>query len=380
MVVGGNFTTVTTVAAPNTNVARTHLFAFNISTGSLTSLATGLNGEVTDVESTGDGQSVWIAGGFSTVNGPTVRSLARININTGQRMTSFNPPAFDGRIHDMELRNGKLYLMGRFINVGNQPRSLLAAVDAATGTLDTSVGATFTEPRRDGVALDPVRGHQPGRHQARGDRQLHQGQRPDPVPDRGPRHRPHRDEPRELGQLGDHPLRRRLFELVPVVHARRRHLSGRQVLRGRHHRCLQHVMFLCDTIARWDLSRTGSSLLPEWTNYSGGDTFTAVAAAQNVIYVGGHQNYMNNPYIGDAIGAGAVRRDGLAALDPRSGATLSWDPSRERGVGVYGFEVTDTGLWIGSDTVHIGKQFENRARLAFMPLATGTDPSRRLGG
>ena len=112
--------------------------------------------------------------------------------------------------------------------------------------------------------------------------------------------------------------------------------------------------------------------MPEWTNYTGGDTLTAVGIAQNVVYVGGHQNYMNNPYIGDAIGAGAVRRDGLAALDPRSGATLSWDPSRERGFGVYGFEITDTGLWIGSDTVHIGKQFENHARLAFMPLATGT--------
>ena len=136
MVVGGNFTTVTTVAAPNTNIARSHLFAFNISTGQLTPFAPALNGEVTDVESTGDGQSVWIAGGFSTLNGPTVRSLARININTGQRMTSFNPPAFDGRIHDMELRNGELFVMGRFQNVGNQPRSLLAAVDA----IDRCVG------------------------------------------------------------------------------------------------------------------------------------------------------------------------------------------------------------------------------------------------
>ena len=133
-----------------------------------------------------------------------------------------------------------------------------------------------------------------------------------------------------------------------------------------------NTTFLCDTIARWDFSRTGSNLTPEWTNYSGGDTLTAVGIAQNVIYVGGHQNYMNNPYIGDAIGAGAVRRDGLAALDPRSGATLNWDPSRERGYGVYGFEITDTGLWIGSDTVHLGKNFENHARLAFMPLASGT--------
>ena len=136
--------------------------------------------------------------------------------------------------------------------------------------------------------------------------------------------------------------------------------------------------FLCDTIARWDFSRTGSNLTPEWSNYSGGDTFTAVGITQNVVYVGGHQNYVNNPYIGDAIGAGAVRRDGLAALDPRSGATLNWDPSREGGWGVHGFEITDTGLWIGSDTSLIGKGNEIRPRLAFMPLATGTDDAHRL--
>ena len=33
MVVGGNFTTVATASAPNTNIARSHLFAFNIATG-----------------------------------------------------------------------------------------------------------------------------------------------------------------------------------------------------------------------------------------------------------------------------------------------------------------------------------------------------------
>ena len=51
---------------------------------------------------------------------------------------------------------------------------------------------------------------------------------------------------------------------------------------------------------------------------------------------------------------------------------MNWDPSRERGYGVYGFEITDTGLWIGSDTSYIGKENEYRARMAFMPLASGT--------
>ena len=371
MVVGGNFTTVATAAAPGTNIARSHLFAFNIATGQLTSLAPVLNGEVLDVESTGDGQSVWIVGGFSTLNGATVRSLARINIDTGQRVTSFNPPAFDGRIADMELRNGKLFLMGRFMNVANQPRSLLAAVDATTGVLDTSVGATFAAPRNGG-SLSILSG--------------------DVSPDGT-----------KLVAIGNFTLvnGQSRYQIVVLDIAA---TGTNRVSLANWHTGLYgdgcssgyqsymrdvdispdgtyfvvaatgaySTQFLCDTVARWDFSRTGSNLTPEWANYSGGDTFTAIGITENVVYVGGHQNYVNNPYIGDAIGAGAVRRDGLAAVDPRSGATLNWDPSREGGWGVHGFEVTDTGLWIGSDTSLIGKQNEYRPRLAFMPLATGT--------
>ena len=271
----------------------------------------------------------------------------------------------------MELRNGELYVMGRFMNVAERPRPALAAVDATTGALDTSVGATFSDPRRNG-ALSILSA--------------------DLSPDGT-----------KLVAIGNftkvNGLDRYQIAVLDIAPTGTNRVSVANWQTGLYgdgcSASFQSYMrdvdispdgtyfvvattgaynttFLCDTIARWDFSRTGSNLTPEWTNYSGGDTFTAVGIAQNVIYVGGHQNYMNNPYIGDAIGAGAVRRDGLAALDPRSGATLNWDPSRERGYGVYGFEITDTGLWIGSDTVHLGKNFEYHARLAFMPLATGT--------
>ena len=210
MVVGGNFTAVAAASDPDTNIARSHLFAFNIATGQLTSLAPELNGEVTDVESAGDGQSVWIAGGFSSLNGQTVRSLARIDLNSGQRLTSFNPPSFDGRIHDMELRHGKLYLMGRFLNAGNQPRPLLAAVDATTGALDADVSANFTDPRSGGSLSILAGDMSPDGTKlvAIGNFTKVNGQTRYQI--RGPRHRPlgpPGHEPRERRQLGDRSLR-----------------------------------------------------------------------------------------------------------------------------------------------------------------------------
>ena len=64
--------------------------------------------------------------------------------------------------------------------------------------------------------------------------------------------------------------------------------------------------YLCDTVARWELGATGSGLQPTWAEYPGGDTITEVAVTDTAVYVGGHYSYMNNPYVGDNISAGAA--------------------------------------------------------------------------
>ena len=46
-----------------------------------------------------------------------------------------------------------------------------------------------------------------------------------------------------------------------------------------------------------------------------------------------------------------------------------WNPTRERGYGVYDFFATDQGLWVGSDTDTIGNEYH--PRIAFFPLAGG---------
>ena len=138
---------------------------------------------------------------------------------------------------------------------------------------------------------------------------------------------------------------------------------------------------LCDAVARFELDPSGENRQPTWVDYSGGDTFTGVAVTDAAIYVGGHQRWMNNPYFDEhntamnaTPGIGSVPRPGISALDPVNGLPLSWNPGRDRGLGVFAFLVTPEGLWIGSDTDNIGGEYH--PRLALLPTAGGKQVRR----
>jgi len=361
---GGSFTSVQAPGAA-TPEARGNIVAFEKGTGVLSStFKPSINGEVFKILPTGDGQTIFVAGAFSSVNGQTVKSIVKLDAVTGQRVTAFNPGSFDGRIHDLFLRNGKLIVTGRFNTVGGTARSLTAGLNPTTGALQATPNLSFTEPRRNGtlniyaadITPDGSKMIAIGNFTKINGLSRYQIGMIDLANNSVANW--------QTNQYGDGCSKS--FEIyMRDVEFSRDASYFVVVTTGAYSRS-----FLCDVAARWNTNATGSNLMPEWTNYSGGDTFTAVAITDDTVYVGGHQNYVNNPYIGDAVAAGAVPRDGLAALDPRSGATYSWNPGRERGWGVYGFQITDDGLWIGSDTELIAGV--RRARQALMPIGGGT--------
>jgi hypothetical protein len=121
---------------------------------------------------------------------------------------------------------------------------------------------------------------------------------------------------------------------------------------------------LCDATARFETG-VANPTRPTWINYTGGDTLHSVAATDAAVYVQGHQRWLDNPQGRNSAGPGAVSRPGIGAIDPTSGLALPWNPTKDRGVGGKDLYVTFQGLWVGSDTTHIGG--ETHARIALMP-------------
>ena len=110
---------------------------------------------------------------------------------------------------------------------------------------------------------------------------------------------------------------------------------------------------------------------------TGGNSLLAVAITGAAVYLGGHQLYMDNPYghktknPGEAAvflpGPGAVTRPGIGAVDPATGRTLSWNPTRSRGVGVRVLVAVPQGLLVGSDTDQLGHEYHGRIGMFPLP-------------
>ncbi|HEV3363239.1 MAG TPA: delta-60 repeat domain-containing protein, partial [Acidimicrobiia bacterium] len=332
---------------------------------------------------------LFVGGEFGILNGAAARKLVKINAVNGTLDPSFDVTV-SAAVKDLVVNGSRLYLAGDFTSVAGQARSGLAAVDAGSGALDGDVDIAFTvprqgnEPRVETIAVTPdgttlvaagnftVAGGQSRWQVALVDVQS----RPAKVLD----WQTNRFDDRDQGQFrcasafDSHP---RDVDIAPdgtyfvIV------TTGAYTSRGS----------LCDTASRWELNARGNGLQPTWANYSGGDSFTAVAVTGAAIYVGGHSRWLNNPKSDGSNqtaspGPGSVVREGIAALDPASGLPLPWNPGRERGEGAWAIASTPDGLWVGSDTDKIGgwtapgcEGCEFHQKLAFFPLAGGAAPA-----
>jgi len=336
------------------------------------------------------GTALFVGGDFGTLNGAPAQKLVKLDAATGAPDPGFAVPV-SAAVKDLAINGSRLFLAGPFAAVGGQPRSGLAAVDAATGAVDPDVTVAFTAPRQgttprvetiavtpDGTTLVAAGNFTLVDGQTRWQVALIDvGSHPARVLDWQTNRFDDQDQTgqyRCAAAFDSHP---RDIDVSPDGSYFVIVTTGAYTSRGA----------LCDAASRWELSARGSDLQPTWADYTGGDSFTAVAVTGAAVYVGGHQRWMDNPIsdgsnIEGKPGPGSVTREGLAALDPASGLPLPWNPGRVRGEGAWALASTADGLWMGSDTDKVGGwtapgcgSCEVHQKLAFFPLAGGTAAS-----
>ena len=383
IVVGGSFTQVkdnsTGQPLSGQTVTRNNVFAFNATTGAVSSTFNPApNGVVDKVQAGRDGKSVFLGGTFKKVAGVGALRLAKLSVSTGAPYAGFKPPALDGRVLDIESVGSRLWIAGRFVHVGSATRRGIATLDPTSGKRSTYYNVSLSgvhNPDYTGgdpqtfikaIAVNPAQ----TQVVAVGNFTSVDGQ--------------------TRVQAAKFSLGRNAATLSPWTTPQFRQkckdafetnmtdvsyspdgsyfvISTTGGYGGQQHS--EAGISGCDVVTRFPAGTNAHGSLPKWTAYTGGDTTWTVEVTDNVVYVGGHQRWQNNPGAGDAAGPGAVSRQGIAALDPVNGLPYSWNPTRRPGHGVQDMLATDDGLYVGSDTDTFAH--EPHAKMAFLPLDGG---------
>lgn len=373
--VGGTFTTVRN-STSSADITRNRLFSYNHSTGVVDAWAPNMSGTVEAIAVSADGQWLFAAGSFTQVNGVASRGIAKISTATGQLDPSFTTTVAGGNVTDMELRGDVVYLTGTFTSVRGITRTRLAAVSATNGAVlplnlpitvpfaGTAVVPKKLDVDRAGTKLVVVGNF----------RSVAGATRPQlAVVDLTAGGNGTLDADWNTAAFGtacasvfDTYLRD--VEISPDGGWFAINTTG----------AWGGAASLCDTTSRWELSAVGNDIRPTWVEHTGGDTLYGIGITNEAIYVGGHQRWQNNstPPGGDQAGPGAVARSGIAALDPRTGVPLSWNPGKERGVGTFEITPTADAMYIGHDTNLV--RGELRPRLTAFPMTTAVNPDPQL--
>jgi PKD repeat protein len=382
IVAGGTFSSVSPHAS-STTFARSDIVAWDAATGTIDqNFAPTVDGEVEDLVPGPLPNTVYAVGMFNNVNGVKAKGVALLDLSNGKMVAGFKPAALNGGVYGARLVNGRLLIGGTFTTVGGAQHQGLATLNATTGALDPYVNVQLV-----------------GHHNYTGQA----GQANGPV---GPRALDVSPDGTRAIVIGNFKTADGLprDQIVMVDLGATAVVDPTWSTLGYTATCfsgafdtyMRDVDFspdgayfvvaatggsgtnvdgtnsLCDTAARFETNATGTNIRPTWADWSGQDTIASVAITGSVVYIGGHQRWLNNSHGYDYAGEGAVPRPGLAALDPRTGMPFAWNPGRNpRGAGAFALLATTDGLYVGSDTEWIGNYAYKRKRIAYFPLAGG---------
>ncbi|MET8863729.1 hypothetical protein ABZW11_12295 [Nonomuraea sp. NPDC004580] len=353
VVVGGSFSEVSD-AGRSTVLPRANLFAYDLHTGRiLRDFAPSVAGPVYGL-APGDGGTVYVGGEFHGVDHQRARGLAKLRVADGALVPGFEPRIGGGMVSTLARQGSQLYVGGDFVS----PRTALARLDAATGAADPGFAITPDNPLTARVKVHALA--------VTRDRLLVDGT----FTTLDGHARP------QVGLIDISRTAARVAAWRTDTYARRCATAFPSYVRGLDFSPDGRYFVIvttggpkggiCDTAARFETYAKGSAVKPTWVNATGGDSLYSVAVTGAAVYVGGHQRWLDNPRGRDSAGPGAVSRPGIGAIHPRTGKALSWNPTRERGIGVKAFYAHSTGLLVGSDTTGLGREYH--ARIGMFPL------------
>ncbi|MEO7261960.1 MAG: LamG-like jellyroll fold domain-containing protein [Jatrophihabitantaceae bacterium] len=144
---GGDFTTVGATT-------RNRIAAFTAATGALTSWNPNANGRVSGIAATAS--TIYVAGAFSTVGGRTERRTAALSASTGAALATFTTTP-DNVVYQIALtpQGDKLYLAGAFLSVnGDTSYHSAAVVDTATGATLPLPAASVIPPKTEACIVE----------------------------------------------------------------------------------------------------------------------------------------------------------------------------------------------------------------------------------
>jgi hypothetical protein len=371
----GSFTSITQkkVAYPRENV-----FSFSANPPyTITSWAPDVNNKVNTITFNGGNcADAYIGGRFTSVNGTAVKYLAEIDTVVGNVIPTFGTTAAGGYVNTLQGVDGHILAGGNFTSVNGGKDAYLASLNPVTGDDDGFVrlhisghyyfcdGGQCTDGDNHTMVYNQQLSHGGTLDLVEGDFTSVGGQgrqeifmvnlATDPATVTGwtspefdgsdgnlPNGYPYQCYFTEAFYIRDaawSPDDQTVYIATTGYHPY--NVSTNDPRSG-----------LCDAAASFPAAQT--SVLDNWIEYTGCDSYYAVAADDVNVYVAGHQRWAENPNGCDAPGPGAIRDPGLQGLSPANG---DLDLNSDGTGGQYSMAtanaddmlITDAGLWIAS--------------------------------
>ena len=372
--------TFTSIQRFSTVFARNNVFSFAATSPfQVTSWNPNVNGTVNSIAFSPDCSVAYLGGKFTSVHGTAATNIAAVSTSTGAVITSFAHSA-NGQVETLLTVGSHLLTGGYFGSInGSSANPFFTSLNTTTGRddgfLHLSISGNYQFP---GVSSNPTRVY---------NQQLSHGGTLDLVEG-------------DFTSVGGQP-RQQIFMLnvsgttatvtgwtsaefsqpcatVEPFYVRAASWSPDDskvyvATTGFHPFDEPTGSFprtgLCDAAAAFPAAQASVSRL--WINYTGCDSLYSTAADTSTVYIGGHERWASNPNGCDFAGPGAISAPGMAGLSPTTGA-LTFNPTRDRGLGADDMEITSAGLWIASDNLDGSNRcagVSGHAGICFLPYS-----------